>query len=337
MLCWSEDVWSTHTAVPAPGKLSIQYVYSTHSTIIALIVNNLCRQVVEKHHFLTPDTPVLDRMELPSHMLRDSTTTTTTSSCHSRPISRLDGPSTTPFTTQPVPSCNLDTVSMEMTCSTATAPSGTKTKSINDKLNFLKQTLTHELSRMSSKNHSDSQSTGTAPPLATDTAQTTEQDTLREVREKEAKTEIPLTSKEGEEREREGKEAERRENWEEMGQDEAESDEIESVHLMSCESSRDKSTNSVDTGKREKPTQTEGDIGNDSRGSEGRGGVSSESEIEVLRAADGDPESFFSPETGVQPIHISPGELDFSHDVQCAASQLNNKIIFTVTKDTMGT
>lgn len=271
---------------------------------------------MDKHHFLTPDTPVLDTMELPSHMLRDSTTTTTISSCHSRPISRLDGPSITPFTTQPIPSCNLDTVSMEMTCSTATAPSGTKTKSINDKLNFLKQTLTHELSRMSSKNLSDSQSTGTTPPLATDTAQTTEQDTLREVREKEARTEIRLASKKGEEREREEKEAEGRENREEMGQDEAESDEIESVHLMSCESSRDKSANSVDAqdgGEREKPAQTEGDIGNDSRGSGGRGGDSSESEMEVLRAADGDPESFFSPETGVQPIHISPGELDFSH------------------------
>ena len=252
-------------------------------------------------------------------MLQDSTTTTT-SSCHSRPISRLDGPNTTPFTTQPVPSCNLDTVSMEMTCSTATASSGTKTKSINDKLNFLKQTLTHELSRMSSKNHSDSQSTGTTPPLATDTAQTTEQDTLREVREKEARTEISLTSKEGEEREREGKEAEGGENGEEMGQDEAESDEIESVHLMSCETSRDKSTNSVDAldgGEREKPAQTEGGIGNDSRGSGGRRGESSESEIEAPRVADGDPESFFSPETGVQPVHISPGELDFSHDVCC--------------------
>ena len=31
------------------------------------------RQVINKHHFLTPDTPILDELELPSHLLRDST------------------------------------------------------------------------------------------------------------------------------------------------------------------------------------------------------------------------------------------------------------------------
>ena len=31
------------------------------------------RQVFDKHHFLTPDTPIVEEFELPSHLLRDST------------------------------------------------------------------------------------------------------------------------------------------------------------------------------------------------------------------------------------------------------------------------
>lgn len=30
------------------------------------------RQLLDRHHFLTPDTPVLEELELPSHLLRDS-------------------------------------------------------------------------------------------------------------------------------------------------------------------------------------------------------------------------------------------------------------------------
>ena len=32
----------------------------------------VCRQAAEKHHFLTPDTPIVDTIELPSRLLRDS-------------------------------------------------------------------------------------------------------------------------------------------------------------------------------------------------------------------------------------------------------------------------
>ena len=224
---------------------------------------------MEKHHFLTPDTPVIDTMELPSRMLSDSTAT---SACSSRPISRLDGPNKTPSTTtQTVPSCNLDTVSMEMTCSTRPGSVGTATRSINDKLHFLKQTLAHELSRMSQSGTLHEPYTATATPLSAPI--------------------IAQTGKATEEREAEDRGVE---------QDEASrgSMELESVHLMSCETIGDKSN----------VEESEGDIGTDCRGEgEGGGDGSSESEIEVPRGAEEGPRSYFSPETGLQPIHISPG------------------------------
>ena len=123
------------------------------------------RQVAEKHHFLTPDTPIVDELELPSRLLRDSSVSGCGSSacgsgqvvasrptavagksgrkntrsgkkrniqslcegsCQKRPklgaagsqsIGRLDSPNDDHSTIPAVPSCNLDTVSMELTCS----------------------------------------------------------------------------------------------------------------------------------------------------------------------------------------------------------------------------
>ena len=226
----------------------------------------LDRQVAEKHHFLTPDTPVIDTMELPSRMLRDSTAT---SACSSRPSSRSDAPNKTPSTTQTVPSCNLDTVSMEMTCSAAPGSVRTATRSINDKLNFLKQTLARELSRMSQSGTLNKPSTVPTIPLSAPT--------------------IAQTSKVTEEGEAEDGSGEQ-----DVARNESQgSMELESVHLMSCETIGERSLV-------EEPVLPEGEIG-----TEGRDG--SESEIEVLRGAEEDPGSYFSPDTGLQPLHISPG------------------------------
>ena len=222
---------------------------------------------MEKHHFLTPDTPVIDTMELPSRMLRDST-----SACSSRPISRSNAPNKTPSTTQTVPSCNLDTVSMEMTCSTRIAAPGsvgTATRSINDKLNFLKQTLANELSRMTQSGTLHKPSTVPTIPLSAPI--------------------IAQTSKVTEEREAEDRGVEQ-----DGARNESQgSMELESVHLMSCETIGERSLV-------EEPGLPEGEIG-----TEGRDG--SESEIEVLRGAEEDSGSYFSPDTGLQPLHISPG------------------------------
>lgn len=86
------------------------FILLLHLTLLTLLssITLSHRQAAEKHHFLTPDTPVLDQMELPSRLLQDSSSTGWTSSqLASRPPS---GGGTA--------SCNLDPVSMEMTCST---------------------------------------------------------------------------------------------------------------------------------------------------------------------------------------------------------------------------
>ena len=82
--------------------------------------------------------------------------------------------------------------------------------------------------------------------------------------------------------------------------------ELDSVHLMSCESSGDKSVSSVDTLVTEsnKPTSPEREIGNDCRGNGEEGG--SGSDIEVPRGVDEGLGSCFSPQ--IEPLHISPGE-----------------------------
>ena len=125
---------------------------------------SVCRQVAEKHHFLTPNTPIVDELELPSRLLRDSSVSgcgssgcgssqavsqssevagksarkntrsgkkrNTHSLCEgsyqkrpkidawSQSIGKLDTPVDGHSTIRAVPSCNLDTVSMELTCST---------------------------------------------------------------------------------------------------------------------------------------------------------------------------------------------------------------------------
>ena len=258
---------------------------------------------MEKHHFLTPDTPVVDTLELPSHMLRDNTTTT--SSISGRPISGSDGQNCTQSITQVVPSCNLDPVSMDLTCSVKTnAPkSSVAPKSINDKLNFLKRTLAHELCRMSSTDHTDTHSTPTALPSTPEPA-----DTSDRVRENESVGQATVESN---------------------GEPNV-SEEVESVHLVSCENSLEKSSsgkkNAVGGGDGAVVGEV-GDIGaecevgdigaecevgetgggcevGDECGGEGEG---SECEIEVARGAEEDHTAYLSPQTAFHPIHISPG------------------------------
>ena len=47
------------------------------------------RQVADKHHFLTPDTPIVEELELPSHLLRDSLASSTPSSTRQNSLAEL--------------------------------------------------------------------------------------------------------------------------------------------------------------------------------------------------------------------------------------------------------
>lgn len=61
------------------------------------VVNTYCRacprQVADKHHFLTPDTPIVEELELPSHLLRDSLTSSTQSTARQNSLAELSATS----------------------------------------------------------------------------------------------------------------------------------------------------------------------------------------------------------------------------------------------------
>ena len=185
---------------------------------------------------------------------------------------------------------------MDLTCSVKTnAPkSSVAPKSINDKLNFLKRTLAHELCRMSSTDHSDTHRAPTALPSTPEPA-----DTSDRVREKESVGQATVES-----------------NVEPNV-----SEEVESVHLVSCENSLEKSSSGKKTAVGGGDGAVVGEVGDigaecevgdigaecevgDECGGEGEG---SECEIEVARGAEEDHTAYLSPQTAFHPIHISPG------------------------------
>lgn len=60
-------------------------------------MNTYCRacprQVADKHHFLTPDTPIVEELELPSHLLRDSLASSTQSTARQSSLAELSATS----------------------------------------------------------------------------------------------------------------------------------------------------------------------------------------------------------------------------------------------------
>ena len=119
------------------------------------------RQAIEKHHFMTPDTPVVDELELPSRLLRDASNTHTCSS-----TSQVIKPSSTALESGRIKGSIMTRKGRKKKNFRSTLAESQKkeflgsevengrefktSQSIDNKLNFLKQTLANELNKISS-------------------------------------------------------------------------------------------------------------------------------------------------------------------------------------------